>query len=177
MAARAVEYHPFTGPVGNPFAMCPAKPVPLLPEVALPAELIAVIEVDFPALLIFQIIPFLGMMTINTGQPLPFGTMCKSNIAVSQLKALCRGDRFTRVTPATPVALDRPLAGQDPKQSPLILFPGQYRFLGNLPRQGNCPGIKALVSILYFIHKRTLTGGRIGRKTASHDEQEKTDSV
>ena len=52
MACGAVPHDPLTGPVCVPLPVSPTNPVALLPEVALSAELVAVVEIYFPVLLV-----------------------------------------------------------------------------------------------------------------------------
>ncbi len=60
MAGCTIVDHPVPGPVCYPFAMGSAEPVPLLAEVALAAQLITVVKINFSAFLVFQIISLPG---------------------------------------------------------------------------------------------------------------------
>ncbi len=66
MTGCAIVNDPDTCPVAYPFPMGSAQPVTFLPKMALSAELVTVIKINFAALLIFQKVPVLGMVTINT---------------------------------------------------------------------------------------------------------------
>ena len=50
--------------------MSAAQPVALLAKMALAAELVTVVKVDLPTLFIFQVVPLLGMVTVDTDQSL-----------------------------------------------------------------------------------------------------------
>jgi len=113
MAACAVEDHPIAGPVVDPFTMRSSKPIPLLAEVTLAAELVAVIKVDLAAFFIFEIIPLLRMVAVDTGKGLTVNAMIQLDIAVGQFQAEVDGNRFFSVAAAALVTVDE-------------LFPGQY---------------------------------------------------
>ena len=72
VACGTIEHHPLTGPIGNSFAMRATEPVSFLAKMALTAELVAMVEIDFSALFILQKISFFDMVAIYTAQSLPF---------------------------------------------------------------------------------------------------------
>ena len=128
VAGGAVVDHPLSRPVEHSFAMGTAQPVTLLAEMALAAELVAVVKIDLPAFLVFQEIPLLRVVTINAAQPLAL--ICHVRGSTSpwvSSAALLGGHRFIRMTAAAFVALDLSFSGQHPKRPALIFLFCQHR--------------------------------------------------
>ena len=95
--------------------MCPAKPISLLTEMALPAQLVAVVIIDFVAFLILKEISFLGMMAIYAAEILLSLPMFEDNIAVGQFPGLIDRNRLVGMTAAAFVAGNCLLSGQYPE--------------------------------------------------------------
>ena len=68
MATGTISYHPLSGPVSFSFAMGTADPVALRSEMALAAELITMIKINFPVLAVGQKVAFLFIMTVKADQ-------------------------------------------------------------------------------------------------------------
>ena len=84
MAGCAIVNDTVTCPVAYPFPMGSSKPVPLLPKMALPTELITVIKIDFSTFFVFQKVPVLRMMAIDTAEIIAFLAMVDNNIAMGE---------------------------------------------------------------------------------------------
>ena len=88
MTGCAIINDSVTRPIAYPFPMGSPEPVAFLPKMALPAELVTVIKINFAALLIFQKVPVLGMVTINAGEFIAFQPMVYDNITVGEFLAI-----------------------------------------------------------------------------------------
>ncbi len=65
--------------------MCATQPVTFLTEMALPTELITVIEINLSALFILKIVSVVRVVAVNTAQLIPFPTMIYDHITMGQL--------------------------------------------------------------------------------------------
>lgn len=115
VAFGAAPDHPVAVPVIVPFAVGPADPVFLLPEMTLTAELVGMVKIDLVAPLEGQEVTLLFMVTGGAGELLL--TMTEIDSAVGQLEAVIdlRLVRLSGVATATAEAFDLILSGFDPE--------------------------------------------------------------
>jgi hypothetical protein len=69
MTTGTISHHPFSSPICLAFSMSASQPVPLLPEMALSTELVAVIKIYLLSLSIRQKITIFLIMTLYASQP------------------------------------------------------------------------------------------------------------
>jgi len=125
MTSRAVSDDAFTRPVRVSLAMGTANPVAFLPEVALAAQLVAVIHVHSRSLFNHEDITLIFFMTGKTVEGLSLPTVHQRNIAMGHFSGLRNFDRFIIVTLATLETLNFILAGPGPESPALV--PGLHQ--------------------------------------------------
>ncbi len=113
MAACAVLYHAFARPEGYPFAVGPADPVGLLPEMAMTAELVAVIKVYVYAFFRHQDIPLIFFVARVAGKRPVFTAVHALNVTMCYLVRLSNMNFFSDVALTAPETLNN-------------IFPGFY---------------------------------------------------
>ena len=130
MTAGTVFNHPSAGPVRDALAVGTANPVFFLPEVALTAQLVAVIHIHFHAIFGFQKITLFFAVAAETGQGPRLAAVRKDNFTMGDLGSVCNPDRFVIMTFTAFKALNLIFAGLGPENPPLIYFGnlnGTYR--------------------------------------------------
>jgi hypothetical protein len=137
--------------------MCSAEPVPFLAKVALAAELIAVVKIDFSAFLVFQVVPLFWVMTVNAAQSGTVFPMFQDNITVGQLHGLIHRYRLTTVAAAALISANLFFPGENLERPALISFLRQNRILDNILIEGYGSVVKWLVNVLYLVQKGLLT--------------------
>ncbi len=131
MAGGAVVDDARSGPVGDPFSMGTAQPVAFLPEVALPAEEITVVEVDLLPFFILQEVLVVPMVAVDAGEAAALPAMIDRHGAVGEGLPVPGRNRFTVMAAAAGISFNIFLPGQDLEGSPLISLFGGDGFLGD----------------------------------------------
>ncbi len=120
MTGRTGSDDPLASPVGDAFAMGTSHPIFVLSEMALSADLVAVIHIYFDALFGHQKIALILFMTGETGKRSILATMNQGDIAMGHFSGLGNCNFFVIVTLTALKALQLVRPGLDPERSPLV---------------------------------------------------------
>jgi len=159
VACGAVSDHPFPRPIFNPLPMCSAKPVSFLPEMALSAELVAVIEINLFTLFIDKGVTVLWMMAFHAGQIVLSLPMIHFDITVGEQDTIIHQNFFfVIVTGGAAIPYHMVLTGQDLEFSALEIFLGPHRLVGKGVSGFDLTIIKRFIGFQDSVGDRTLTG-------------------
>jgi hypothetical protein len=128
VAADAIQYDTFSRPELYPFAMCTTEPIAFLAEVTLTAELITVVEINAFTFFVFQDIPVIFRMAVNTDKRTG-AAVVETDAAMGKFSAFFHGDRFVAMASTAGVALHFHFSLHNLESSTLIAFVSHNRFL------------------------------------------------
>jgi hypothetical protein len=139
--------------------MCSAKPISFLPEMALSAELIAVVEVNLFTLFVHQGVTVFWMMAFHAGQIIISLPMVHGDVPVGEQRTIIYQNFFFFIMAGgAAIPLQVVFTGQDLEFSALEGFLGPHRLVGKGVSGFDLTIIKRFIGFQDSVGDRTLTG-------------------